>query len=180
MPRLAQTQQRLFGLLPLAALGSVWAPASVIGCRYASSSATGGDSAAAAAGSTPPSSTPQPPAVGTVFTRSRLYTSEEVSTFCTLTGDSNAIHIDGGGAAAAAGLPGAILPGLLMAALFPAIIGSHFPGALYLSQSLKFKRYALVGGGLLVEVWLMGDGPMCCAVVRAAGKAGDEGSCSRT
>ena len=37
-----------------------------------------------------------------------------------------------------------ILPGLLYAALFPAIIGSRCPGALYLSQSLKFRAQALV------------------------------------
>ena len=42
------------------------------------------------------------------------------------------------------GLPGAVLPGSLCAALFPAIIGSRFPGALYLSQTLKFRRPALV------------------------------------
>jgi 3-hydroxybutyryl-CoA dehydratase len=33
---------------------------------------------------------------------------------------------------------------MLLAALFPAIIGSIFPGAVYLSQTLKFKKYALV------------------------------------
>ena len=37
-----------------------------------------------------------------------------------------------------------MLPGSLCAALFPAIIGSRFPGALYLSQTLKFRRPALV------------------------------------
>ncbi|PSC76074.1 Hydroxyacyl-thioester dehydratase type mitochondrial [Micractinium conductrix] len=37
---------------------------------------------------------------------------------------------------------------MLMASLFPAIIGSHFPGALYLSQTLKFKAPALVGESL--------------------------------
>ena len=41
-------------------------------------------------------------------------------------------------------MAGAVLPGMLMASLFPAIIGSHFPGALYLSQTLKFKAPALV------------------------------------
>ena len=38
----------------------------------------------------------------------------------------------------------AILPGLLCASLFPAIIGSRCPGALYLSQSLKFRAQAVV------------------------------------
>ncbi len=37
-----------------------------------------------------------------------------------------------------------VLPGILLASLFPAIIGTHFPGALYLTQSLAFKAPALV------------------------------------
>lgn len=44
----------------------------------------------------------------------------------------------------AAGLGGAILPGMLCASLFPAIIGSQFPGALYLTQTLNFRQPALV------------------------------------
>ena len=44
----------------------------------------------------------------------------------------------------AAGIGGAIIPGSLCASLFPAIIGSAFPGALYLSQTLKFRNPALV------------------------------------
>ena len=94
---------------------------------------------ATAASAAPPALTP-----GSVLTLSKRYTHDEVAAFTAMTGDSNAIH-SSAAAAAAQGLPGAILPGLLMAALFPAIIGSSFPGALYLSQSLKFKRYALVG-----------------------------------
>jgi hypothetical protein len=42
------------------------------------------------------------------------------------------------------GLGGAIIPGSLCASLFPAIIGTAFPGALYLSQTLKFRNPALV------------------------------------
>jgi 3-hydroxybutyryl-CoA dehydratase len=37
-----------------------------------------------------------------------------------------------------------VLPGILCAAMFPALIGSHFPGAIYLSQTLKFRQPALV------------------------------------
>ena len=42
------------------------------------------------------------------------------------------------------GVGGAIIPGSLCASLFPAIIGTAFPGALYLSQTLKFRNPALV------------------------------------
>ena len=43
-----------------------------------------------------------------------------------------------------AGFGGAVLPGMLCASLFPAIIGSQFPGALYLTQTLNFRQPALV------------------------------------
>ena len=43
------------------------------------------------------------------------------------------------------GFSGHVLPGVLCAALFPALIGSTFPGAIYLSQTLKFRKPALVG-----------------------------------
>lgn len=43
-----------------------------------------------------------------------------------------------------AGTGDAIIPGSMCAALFPAIIGTAFPGALYLSQTLKFRNPALV------------------------------------
>ena len=42
-----------------------------------------------------------------------------------------------------------MLPGMMCASLFPAIIGSAFPGALYLSQTLKFRQPALVKPELL-------------------------------
>jgi 3-hydroxybutyryl-CoA dehydratase len=44
------------------------------------------------------------------------------------------------------------LPGMLMAAMFPAIIGSRFPGALYLTQTLKFRKQAAVGSEITAEV----------------------------
>jgi 3-hydroxybutyryl-CoA dehydratase len=36
--------------------------------------------------------------------------------------------------------------------MFPAIIGSNFPGALYLTQTLKFRKPALVGSSITAEV----------------------------
>ncbi len=82
---------------------------------------------------------------GNAFSLTKCFSAQDVAGFTGLTGDSNPIHSDAG-AAAAAGLPAPILPGMLLASLFPAIIGSHFPGAIYLSQTLNFKQYALVSG----------------------------------
>ena len=44
----------------------------------------------------------------------------------------------------AAGFEGMVIPGLLMASMFPAIIAAAFPGAIYLSQTLKFRHPAVV------------------------------------
>jgi len=115
--------------------------------RCASSSsaaAAAGDSGGrAASDASAPTPTPPPP-VGAEFATSKRYTHAEVAAFLAATGDANAIHVSGA-AAAAAGLSAPILPGMLLASLFPAIIGSTFPGALYASQSLAFRAPAAVG-----------------------------------
>ena len=43
-----------------------------------------------------------------------------------------------------AGFKDCLLPGMLCASLFPAIIGSAFPGAVYMMQDLKFRSPGLV------------------------------------
>jgi acyl dehydratase len=73
-------------------------------------------------------------------------------------------------AARAAGLPGCVTPGLLTAALFPALIGSQLvqhcraaptvlvltrsaqPGTLYLRQEVRFRAVAPVGAVLHASV----------------------------
>lgn len=82
---------------------------------------------------------------------SRTFSQQEATEFVRLTGDSNQIHVDLA-VAAAAGFSSPILPGMLLASLFPAIIGSTFPGALYLTQTLKFRQPACVGATVRAEV----------------------------
>jgi 3-hydroxybutyryl-CoA dehydratase len=60
----------------------------------------------------------------------RSFTQQDIDTFTRMTGDSNPIHR---GAKA-------IVPGLLAASLFPAIIGSANPGVLYAKQDLSFRQ----------------------------------------
>jgi 3-hydroxybutyryl-CoA dehydratase len=103
------------------------------------------------------------------YEKTHIFDSKDVDTFTASTGDSNPIHREPSAARAQgdhpslaldpgvacsdslgctfsddAGLPGCVLPGMLCASLFPAIIGSSFPGALYLSQTLKFRQPAMV------------------------------------
>jgi 3-hydroxybutyryl-CoA dehydratase len=80
----------------------------------------------------------------------RTLTQQEVDAFVELTGDSNPIHADQGQGKVSEAT--AVVPGMLMASMFPAIIGSKFPGALYLSQTLKFRRSAAVGTTVLATV----------------------------
>lgn len=88
---------------------------------------------------------------GTAYTLTKVFSQSDASEFVRLTGDSNPIHVDRA-AASAASLEHPILPGMLLASMFPAIIGSHFPGALYLKQTLKFRRPAVVGSTVTAEV----------------------------
>lgn len=85
---------------------------------------------------------------GQSFQKVKKVSQDDVDVFVRLTDDSNPIHV--GQATAAAVAP--VVPGLLLASMFPAIIGSNFPGALYLSQSLKFRRSAPVGCTVLATV----------------------------
>lgn len=82
---------------------------------------------------------------GTRLTSRRVFTEDDVRTYLSLTGDHNHIHRLEAGSAP-------VLPGMLIASLFPAIIGSTFPGALYAKQDLKFRKKAFLGEELLARV----------------------------
>lgn len=66
----------------------------------------------------------------TQHSETRRFSQADVDAFVALTGDANPIH------SPASKAP--IVPGLLAASLFPAIIGSRHPGVLYTRQELKF------------------------------------------
>lgn len=68
--------------------------------------------------------------------RQRTFGQQDVGTFVNLTGDQNPVHL--------AQSDSTVVPGLLVASLFPAIIGSKYPGTLYARQDLKFERPVLV------------------------------------
>ncbi|KAI8101666.1 hypothetical protein M9434_006733 [Picochlorum sp. BPE23] len=78
------------------------------------------------------------------FTELGRFSKDDIEKFIHITGDTNPIHVDHT-AATDAGFPGTIVPGILTASLFPSVISKHFPGAIYMSQTLKFRNYGLVG-----------------------------------
>ena len=99
---------------------------------------------------------------GTQFVSLRSFRAEDVKAFCIITGDYNPIHDE---EAMRAKLEmqnneidkqtndenivnngmdkdryhGAIVPGMFVASMFPSTIAAHFPGAVYLRQSLTFR-----------------------------------------
>ena len=80
---------------------------------------------------------------GEVLVEYRVFSKDDVQTFVNITSDENKIHIDDA-IAQKSGFRGAIVPGILSASLFPAAISKRYPGAVYMSQTLKFRHPALV------------------------------------
>lgn len=89
---------------------------------------------------------------GQSFSAGKTVSQEDVNAFVQLTGDSNPIHGAGSSSSCTPAAAAAVVPGMLLASMFPAIIGSRFPGALYLSQTLKFRLPAAVGTAVLATV----------------------------
>lgn len=82
-------------------------------------------------------------ATGSVCTEIRTFSQQDVLIFTNLTSDVNGIHVDKE-LAKKAGFPKQIVPGILIASLFPSAISKRYPGAVYMSQTLKFRHYAMV------------------------------------
>lgn len=89
--------------------------------------------------------------LGKTLSTQKTFSQADVDDFIAMIGDRNPIHVDAA-AARSAGFEGCVIPGILLTSLFPAIIGSHIPGALYASQQVTFRHPAVVGVTLLAEV----------------------------
>lgn len=77
----------------------------------------------------------------------------DIDAFAEVSGDTNPVHLD---AAYAAATPfqGRIAHGMLSAAYISAVLGTKLPGpgAIYLSQSLKFRRPVKIGDPVVARV----------------------------
>ena len=82
-------------------------------------------------------------------------TETDIVAFAQITGDHNPVHLD---AAYAAGTPfkGRISHGMLTASYVSAVFGMKLPGpgAIYISQSLNFKRPVKIGDTITARVTL--------------------------
>ncbi|XP_038901209.1 (R)-specific enoyl-CoA hydratase [Benincasa hispida] len=89
--------------------------------------------------------------VGDILSYTRIFTSKDVLEYSKVSHDSNPLHFDSE-LARRAGFNGRLVHGMLVASMFPHIISSHFPGAIYVSQSLNFKLPVYVGENIVGQV----------------------------
>ena len=80
-----------------------------------------------------------------VLSKTRTFAREDVEQFAKITGDSNPIHVS------RAELNN-IVHGALLVSMFPAIVGSTFPGAKYLRQTAMFRNECPVGARVTATV----------------------------
>ena len=90
-------------------------------------------------------------AVGMRAELQRTILAPDVAAYAALLGDTNPLHLD---AAFAARTPfqRPIAHGMLSAGLIPTIFGATIPAAVYVSQTLSFKRPVFVGDAVTARV----------------------------
>lgn len=119
--------------------------------------------------------------VGQSAELARTVTGDDLVAFAAVTGDSNPVHLD---EAYAASTPfgGRIAHGMLSAGYISAVIGTRLPGpgAIYVSQSLKFRRPVKIGDTVVARAEItaidFGRGRVTLKTVcSVAGKAVVEG-----
>lgn len=89
--------------------------------------------------------------IGSILKQARTFTDADVVGYSELTHDANPLHFDVE-CAKNAGFSDCLVPGMLVASLFPRIIAAHFPGAIYVSQTLHFKLPVYIGEEIIAEV----------------------------
>lgn len=92
-------------------------------------------------------------AVGDTASFTKTLTQHDVSAFAGLTGDFNPIHVDAVHAEASRfGRP--LVHGALLCGLISNVLGMQLPGpgALYASQSLRFRQPVFIGDTITAEV----------------------------
>jgi 3-hydroxybutyryl-CoA dehydratase len=83
----------------------------------------------------------------------RTVTEHDIEAFAAVTGDANPVHLDETYAAATQ-FKGRIAHGMLSAGYISAVLGTQLPGpgAIYVSQTLNFRRPVRIGDAVTAEV----------------------------
>ena len=92
-------------------------------------------------------------AIGRQAERRNVVTAAEIDAFAKVTGDENPIHLDEVYAAKTR-FGGRIAHGMLAAGFISAVLGNDLPGpgAVYLSQTLRFRRPVRIGDEVVSKV----------------------------
>lgn len=87
------------------------------------------------------------------YQKAFLVTEDRIHKFAEVTGDTNPLHIDPEYAATTQ-FGECIAHGMLSASFISAVLGTQFPGngAVYLSQTLQFKRPVKIGSEVSVTI----------------------------
>jgi len=91
--------------------------------------------------------------IGRHAERRNLVTAAEIEAFAKVTGDENPIHLDEAYAAQTR-FGGRVAHGMLTAGFISAVLGNDLPGrgAVYLSQTLRFRRPVRIGDEVVSRV----------------------------
>jgi len=91
--------------------------------------------------------------VGQTAELRRTVAASDLDAFAAVTGDTNPVHLDEAYAAATP-FKGRIAHGMLSAGYISAVLGTRLPGpgAVYVSQSLSFRRPVRIGDEVTAEV----------------------------
>jgi 3-hydroxybutyryl-CoA dehydratase len=83
----------------------------------------------------------------------RTVSAQDIDAFAAVTGDNNPVHLDEAYAAATQ-FKGRIAHGMLSAGYISAVLGTRLPGpgAIYVSQTLSFRRPVRIGDEVTAEV----------------------------
>lgn len=92
-----------------------------------------------------------------VLSETRVFTAEDVTAFARLTGDDNPLHADVSFASSER-YGARVVHGMLYASMFGAIVGVRYPGSVYISQSLSFRRPVFLGDAVTATLTLRRSG----------------------
>jgi 3-hydroxybutyryl-CoA dehydratase len=111
-------------------------------------------------------------AIGRTVERTVTVRESDIEAFAAISGDTNPVHLDEAYAQTTP-FKGRIAHGMLLGAYISAVLGTELPGpgAIYVSQSLNFKRAVRIGDEVLIRVAV-------AAIDLQAGTASLSTSCS--
>lgn len=91
--------------------------------------------------------------VGESAEHRRVVTAADIDAFAAVTGDDNPVHLDEAYAATTS-FGGRIAHGMLSAGYISAVLGTQLPGpgAIYVSQTLNFRRPVRIGDEVTAQV----------------------------